>query len=177
MNQQPSIVKLYRLSLSLFPSAFRKRFEAEMIYVFELSLEDARKERGSIGLSKWVIGIFLETFISAIKQQLISSQEKIVKKNKQSLLYTKRVFILNGVIALLILTIPLIGTLVSDEVDWTILDFIVMGLLIYGMLAFFVLLARRTNGRSRVLAAVITMFIFLYVWAELAVGIFFNIGS
>ncbi len=76
-------------------------------------------------------------------------------------------------IATSILAIPLIAMKFSDEVKWSLADFAIMGILLYGT-GFIIeyVLRSVTNGYSRLfICSIINIALFL-VWAELAVGIF-----
>ena len=64
----------------------------------------------------------------------------------------------------------------SNEVVWTISDFIIAGVLLFGTGALFVLTARRIR-KYRFAIGILFLTALLYVWAELAVGIFTNLGS
>jgi hypothetical protein len=83
-----------------------------------------------------------------------------------------------GVVALvtaLILAVPLVAMQFTTEVNWSIGDFILMGLLIFGTGSAYVLLTRFANNlvyRIAMAAALGTTF--LMIWANLAVGL---IGS
>ena len=72
-----------------------------------------------------------------------------------------------------LLLIPFIGMQVSDEVHWTLLDFIVMGalLLILGLAIEFIL-RRFKSFKKRLVFLLVVGFMFFLIWAELAVGIF-----
>ncbi|BDB56345.1 hypothetical protein [Flavobacterium ammonificans] len=74
---------------------------------------------------------------------------------------------------LLLLLFPLVGTLVSNEVNWSFFDFIVMGMLILLVSFGIKQIIKRTNSMHyRILLIGSILLIFLLVWAELAVGIF-----
>lgn len=78
----------------------------------------------------------------------------------------------------LILSIPFVAMQFSNEVDWDITDFLVIGTLLTGMGLTFVFLARKIrNSTHRAFLALAILAITLYIWAELAVGIFTNWGS
>ena len=67
-----------------------------------------------------------------------------------------------------ILLIPLLG-----EWDWTLSDFVIMGVLIFGTGLIYELITRNvTNTKHRVIVGLVLLIVFLLVWAELAVGIF-----
>lgn len=74
---------------------------------------------------------------------------------------------------LLLLLIPLIGILFSNEVNWSFFDFIIMGILILVM-SFGIKLVLKTTPKKmyRILIIGIILILFLLVWAELAVGVF-----
>jgi hypothetical protein len=73
----------------------------------------------------------------------------------------------------LILSIPLIAMQFTNEVDWDLRDFMIMGVLLLGTGLLCELVIRKvTNWNYRIgLIAVLLLVLFL-IWAELAVGIF-----
>ena len=74
---------------------------------------------------------------------------------------------------LFLLLIPAVAMTLSDTVQWTWFDFIVMGslLLVLGMTISFVLKKfKQSPNRLSYISAVII--VFLLIWAELAVGVF-----
>jgi len=84
----------------------------------------------------------------------------------------KRLIIILSVATVLLL-IPLIAMQFTDEVNWQVGDFIIMGILLYGTgliceLAF----KRIKNLNNRYLVIVVILLIFFLIWAELGVGIF-----
>jgi len=83
-------------------------------------------------------------------------------------LYTK-VALLTGALLL----IPLVGMMFSDDVQWSLGDFIIAGLLIAGTGLAFDFIARSSKSSKRKLCMSLALaFVFLVVWAELAVGLF-----
>lgn len=77
------------------------------------------------------------------------------------------------IIVLVALSVPLIVMQFTSEVDWQLLDFLVMGLLLFAV-AFLVDLFWRSlqNKKYRWIAIAVVVILFLLIWAELAVGIF-----
>ncbi|WP_292040132.1 hypothetical protein [Massilia sp. UBA6681] len=77
-----------------------------------------------------------------------------------------------------ILMIPLVAMQFTTEVNWTGVDFIAAGVLLAlsGLVLTFALRTVRT-AKSRLIAAGLIGLGFLYCWAEMAVGIFTNLGS
>ncbi len=73
----------------------------------------------------------------------------------------------------LILLIPLIAMRFTDEVDWKLFDFIVMGVMLLGTGLMCELVMRKVNKtqhRIAICGAVLAAFVL--IWIELAVGIF-----
>jgi len=79
--------------------------------------------------------------------------------------------------ACFLFTIPLIAMQFTSEMNWDETDFLVWGLLL-SVAASVCLLAARKLPRGKWLGAgVLIGVLFVYVWAELGVGIFTNLGS
>lgn len=76
-----------------------------------------------------------------------------------------------------VLLVPLIAMQFTAEVNWDSTDFIVMASLVLGLASLFVVVARKARRNHRVVIGGIFVAVFLYVWAELAVGVFTNLGS
>ena len=74
--------------------------------------------------------------------------------NKRLLWFLITVFIL--------LMIPLVSMQFSSEVNWSLLDFLVMGALLLGTVVFLELVLRKVSKKD----------VRIVIWAELAVGIF-----
>ena len=86
-----------------------------------------------------------------------------------------RPFLRVVLITALILSIPAVAMQFTDEVNWDATDFVVMGalLLITGV-ALEIVAARLLRTSHKLIAACVVLAAFLYLWAELAVGIFTN---
>ena len=72
-----------------------------------------------------------------------------------------------------ILLIPLIAMQLTNEVNWSLFDFIIMGamLTITGLLGK-IIFKKVKKYKHRVILYVVVAIIFFLIWAELAVGIF-----
>ena len=72
----------------------------------------------------------------------------------------------------LILLVPLIAMQFSDEVDWKLGDFAIIGALLIGAGLIFELIAIKVDAKYRPVIAAVTVAAVLLAWVELAVGIF-----
>ena len=71
------------------------------------------------------------------------------------------------------LLIPFIAMQVTEEVNWSAFDFIVMGVLLFSTGILIELLIRKVQNRStRFVLIGLSFLVFLLLWAEMAVGIF-----
>ena len=89
----------------------------------------------------------------------------------------KSAFLWVALVTGIILLIPLVAMQFTNEVNWDLADFLVMGFLLFCMGSLFILIARKTHRKHRVFIAILFAVVFLYIWAELAVGILFGLGS
>ena len=88
------------------------------------------------------------------------------------IMYGKR-FIIIVVIVALLLAVPFTAMQFTPEVNWTLFDFLVAGLLLLltGLLCE-VVIRKSASRRRKILLCLVILIIFMLVWAELAVGIF-----
>lgn len=84
----------------------------------------------------------------------------------------KRIIIV-FVITAILLIIPLIGMQFTDEINWTLFDFIVAGVLLLGAgLTGVFVLRKIKNPPARIAVISVLLIVFILIWLELAVGIF-----
>lgn len=95
---------------------------------------------------------------------------------KSDIFSQNKIFIWTALATALILMIPFTAMQFTNEVVWTITDFITAGVLLFGTGSLFALTARRIK-KYRFAIGILFLIALLYVWAELAVGIFTNLGS
>jgi hypothetical protein len=73
----------------------------------------------------------------------------------------------------LLLTIPLIAMQFTEEVQWSLFDFVFMGvLLLFTGLGINLVLRKFPKTKQRILLIVVVLGAFFLIWADLAVGIF-----
>ena len=84
----------------------------------------------------------------------------------------KRIHIILSVAAFLLL-IPLIAMQFTEEVNWSLFDFVVASLLLIGTgLSIEFILRKAKTIQAKFILVAISLFILIIIWAELAVGLF-----
>ncbi len=79
------------------------------------------------------------------------------------------IFLIVGVL----LMIPFLAMQFTTDVNWSVADFLIMGLLLLaGGLAIDLVLRKISGSRNRLITSGIILLVFLLIWAELAVGVF-----
>jgi len=74
---------------------------------------------------------------------------------------------------LLLLVIPFFAALFSEEFNWSLSDFILMGVLLaFVGFGAHLILERFENRRIRLILISIVILFFILIWIELAVGVF-----
>ena len=72
-----------------------------------------------------------------------------------------------------LLLIPLIAMQFTDEVNWSLFDFLIAAVLLFGTGFMIDLVIRKTkNLKYRVMILIVIIIAFFLIWAELAVGVF-----
>ena len=75
--------------------------------------------------------------------------------------------------SVILLLIPLIAMQFTDEVNWTLSDFVVAGALLLGTGLMCELVIRKVKKiKSRIAICLALLVVLLLIWAELAIGIF-----
>ena len=94
----------------------------------------------------------------------------MIKQNKRLI-----IIVLISAIPLLI---PLIVMQFTDEVNWSLSDFVVAGVLLFGTGLMCELVMRKINKiKYRIFICAALLVVLLLIWAELAVGIFGTLFS
>lgn len=99
------------------------------------------------------------------------------KKNSADSIIHDKVYLLIVILTIALLTVPYIAMQFSDEVRWSVSDFVIMGVLLFGFGTGLAFVGRKVSKQRRLLIGMSFAAIFMYVWAELSVGVFFNLGS
>lgn len=164
-------VRVYELLLRLYPKSYRDEFGEEMKYVFSQSLQDAYREKGEFG----IVGCLRKTIVDVVKSVFVEHKEHLrggekMKKN-HDLIMQNKIFGYIGLATLVLLSVPFFLMQVTSEVAWDFVDFVVMGMLVFGVAFLFVAVARVIPKKYRLLAGIVLLIGFLLVWAHLAVGI------
>ncbi|MCW5520555.1 hypothetical protein J1N09_11935 [Aureitalea sp. L0-47] len=85
---------------------------------------------------------------------------------------TKRLLIIIGTVIILLL-IPFTAMQFTDEVNWGVMDFVIMGALLLAMGLLINMIGKRIRKKtSKILLIAAVVVVFMLVWAELAVGLF-----
>jgi len=123
----------------------------------DLLRERAEEQKGLFGFALWM---FVETFAETIRENVTV----IIMQNKA--------LIRIALVTASILLVPLVAMQFTEEVNWGLFDFAVMGALLFGTGLAYELVARKVANfayRAAVGIAVVTAF--LIVWINAAVGI------
>jgi hypothetical protein len=149
----------YAKLLHLYPKPYRERFGEGMEQTFnDLLQERAEEGTGVFGSALWM---FLETSAGIIRVNMSSVKNRNI--------------IGIALATAFLLLIPLVAMQFTDEVVWTLRDFVFAGVLLFGTGLTYELVTRKAVNRAyRLAVGVALATAFLLVWANAAVGI---IGS
>lgn len=102
---------------------------------------------------------------------------ELMKRNEgmiiQMLYFSLNIMIRILQIVGLLLLIPMIAMQLTDEVNWSFFDFIIMGIMLsITGLALGIIIKKVKYHKYRNIFIAIIIIIFLFIWAELGVGLF-----
>jgi hypothetical protein len=84
-----------------------------------------------------------------------------------------KTFLLLISIVLLLSLIPFVAMQFTNDVNWSLMDFVMAGILLFGTSLVIELVLRKVKStKHRLLISGIILFLLFLLWAELAVGIF-----
>jgi hypothetical protein len=84
----------------------------------------------------------------------------------------KTILLLLSIVALLLL-IPFVAMQFTNEVNWSLMDFVMAGILLFGTSLIIELVLRKVKStKHRLLISGVILLLLFLLWAELAVGIF-----
>ncbi len=155
--------RIYAQLLRLYSKSHRDRFREGMEQTFnDLCRERKEADEGMFAFALWA---FAETFAGIMR-------ERITMILMQDI--TRRLTVWAVVIAS-ILMIPLVAMRFTNEVNWDLFDFVVMGSLLLGVGLAYELAARRSEKTVyRIACSVGLATAFLLFWVNGAVGIIGN---
>lgn len=171
--------QIYSFLVKLYPKKYRREFGEEMKYVFSEQITDSYQEQGEYGIIQVWGRTMLDAGKSIVTQHLENQKGDTTMKNKKTdLIMNNKVFVWLAVATAAVLSIPLLMMQVSNDWNWGPMDFVIIGTLIFGTGSIFIFAARKAgNNRQRLIIGLVLLAAMLWLWAELAVGIFTNWGS
>jgi hypothetical protein len=158
-----------RIALAFFhwycQPQFREEIEGDLMERFNAYTDKYGHNKANRLFIKDVLLLFRPTIIGNFYQLTNTETMIITKQNK------RLVTILISASALLL--IPLLGMLITNEINWKIFDFIVAGILLGGTGLTLEFILRKIKTKRNRLFLILGLFLALIlIWTELAVGIF-----
>lgn len=167
MNQKakrPSQIAMHFFHWFCRPD-FREEIEGDLMEQFNIYYKNYGYNKANRLFIKEVIFLFRPSIIGNFNHLTNINSMEIINQNK------RLVTIL--AIAIALLFIPLIAMNLTSDVNWTLFDFIVAGILLVGTgLTFEIILRKIKTLRYRILFGIALFVVLFLIWAELAVGIF-----
>ncbi|MAZ96629.1 MAG: hypothetical protein CMP53_03800 [Flavobacteriales bacterium] len=77
-----------------------------------------------------------------------------------------------ALIAVFVLLVPLLANVLSDEVAWSFMDFLIAGVMVYIFTTVEIILWKKLRSVQRWLIVFFTALLFAILWVEMAVGLF-----
>lgn len=151
----------YARLLRLYPKPYHERFGEGMEQTFhDLLRERAEDERGVLGCALWMS---------------VETSAGVMRENMKSMIMQHKPIVRIALATALLLMVPLVAMQFTDEVVWTLFDFVVAGALLFGTGVSFVLVARHSDHLVYKAAAGLALASGLFlIWSNLAVGLIGN---
>ncbi|SDB23411.1 hypothetical protein SAMN03097699_0222 [Flavobacteriaceae bacterium MAR_2010_188] len=163
-EQMPSQLALKFFNWYCHPD-FREEIEGDLLERFNLNAALYGYDKANRLFIKDIIFLFRPAIAGNINHLTNTNAMDITNQNK------RLITILASAVALLL--IPLIAMNFSNEVNWSIFDFVVMGILLIGTgLGLEFILRKIKTLRYRIIFGIALFVVLFIVWAELSVGIF-----
>jgi hypothetical protein len=154
----------YAHLLRLYPKPFRERFGAAMEQTFVDVLRE-RAEDGR-GMSARALWMFVETSSGIVRERVIWVLDR------------HRGIVRVALGTALLLLIPFVAMRFTEEVNWSLHDFVFMGVLLLAAGLGYELVARRAQRiAQRAAVGIVVATTFLLVWVNAAVGIIGDPGG
>jgi hypothetical protein len=177
MAPKPSIQRYrqwYAILLRLYPTVYRDRFGEGMKQTFsDLLRERVNSQQNILGYALWV---YLETSLGIIKEHKTLMTMPPLKNVLRILLVVGGLLLIPFLAMTFQVPVYDPGSGFGPGVNWTVSDFVIMGTLLF-ITGLGLDLVMRKAGKYKVAAVIGIVVLFLWIWAELAVGVFTNIGS
>ncbi len=117
--------------------------------------------------------LFIKDVLFLFRPAIIGNIYHLTHTDTMELTHQNKRLITILAVALSILSIPLIAMGFTNEVHWSIFDFLVVGILLIGTgLVLEFILRKIKTLRYRIILGIALFAVLLMVWVELAVGIF-----
>jgi hypothetical protein len=156
--------RVYRSLLRAYPRELRDEYGNEMVRCFRDLCREAMEDGGGLGLAALWARTLPEWLSTVLKER-----STMLARN------TYRPVVAVALATVAILMIPFVGMRISNDWNWSLFDFIVMGALIFGTGLAYVLISRKGGTTAyRFAVGMALAAAFLLVWINLAVGV---IGS
>jgi len=117
--------------------------------------------------------LFIKEVIFLFRSSIIGSFNHLININTMEIINQNKRLVTILAISIAILFIPLIAMNLTKDVNWSVFDFIVVGILLVGTgLALEFILRRIKTLKYRIILGILLFVVLFLIWAELAVGIF-----
>lgn len=144
---------------------FLEEIEGDLIERFNNYSEKYGSKR-----AKW---LFIKEVLLLFRPSIIGNIFHLINKNATTMTTQHKRLVSILISAGTLLLIPFIAMRFTNDVKWTLLDFLVAGILFFGTGFILEFILRKIKDiRYRIIFSVILFVLLFLIWAELAVGVF-----